>query len=183
MNKISIFMLVTFILLPTIFTKAAVARDYEGLQRLNPASCHGLDGESHAKLPGSWRTYAAFTRSCPLREGADKTAKAFIISVWVEEYYASKPADAPWETFPKPMIVDQQGNKIGELPELYPVDEPRELDVYYGKWKLGWPTELLIDVYNPAVSGDYYYPHIVYNHDTGKYSMKNSEVTYGRRRR
>lgn len=181
MSRLFIFMVAAY--LSTIFTKSAVARDYEGFRKLDPASCYALDGESRGKLPASWRVYAPYTRLCPLREAADKTAKAFIVSVWAEEYYTNKLTDSQLEIFPKPMIVDQRGNKIGELPELYPVDEPRELDVYYGKWKLGWPTELLVDVYNPAVSGDYYHPRIVYNLDRGMYTMKNSGVTYGRRHR
>jgi hypothetical protein len=153
-----------------------------GFEKLNPSNCFKLDDKSRTKLPESWRKYAASTKACPLKPKSANEAKASIVTVWVDDYYTGRSPDAAWENFPKPLIVDQDLNKIGELPELYPVDEPREIDVFIGKWQLGRPREIRVDVYNPAVSGDYFYPPIRYSEKTGKYEMKKGEVTYGRRR-
>jgi hypothetical protein len=134
----------------------------QGLEKLNPANCLKLDEKSRTRLPESWRKYAAFTKYCPIKPQSDK-ANVSIITVWVKDYYDSRSSDAGWETFPKPLIVDRDMNKIGELPELYPVDEPREIDILVGKWQSGIPTEIKVDVFNPAVSGDYFYPPIRFN--------------------
>jgi hypothetical protein len=65
------------------------------------------------------------------------------------------------------------------------MDQPRELDVYFGKWQSGMLTEIRVDVYNPAVTGDYYYAPLIWNKNSGVYEMKSGEKekTYGHRPR
>src|SRR5512135_3703092 len=124
---------------------------YKGFLLLNPDECVPLDKKVVLQLPAEWHKYGDFVKICGLTEKKGQPAKVSIISVWAEEYYDTLPSDAMWEKFPLPLIVDERFRKIGKLPELYPMDQPRELDVYYGKWQSGVPAEIRVDVYNPAV--------------------------------
>ena len=154
---------------------------YKGFTLLNPDECVRLDKKAVLQLPVEWHKYGDFTKICALTQTKGQPAKVSIISVWVEEYYDTVPSDAPWEKFPLPLIVDDHFQKIGKLPEIYPMDQPRELDVYYGKWQSDMPTEIMVDVYNPAVSGNYYYDPLIWNTAKGTYGMKSEEAKYGSR--
>lgn len=151
-------------------------------RKLVPETCFVVDKEAVAQLPPAWQKFSGFIRSCPLKERAEKAAKVSIIAIWVENYYAARPPEAIREEFPKPIIVGQDHRTMGSLPELYPIDEPREADLYYGKWVNGIPQELRMDVSNPAVSGDYHYPPIRFTDASGNYEMKDHWIIYGRRR-
>ncbi|HME42795.1 MAG TPA: hypothetical protein VKF36_06895 [Syntrophorhabdales bacterium] len=166
-----------------LLTSNVHCEGYKGFLKLNPDECVPLDKKIVLQLSAEWHKYADFVKICALTQKKGQPAKGSIISVWVEEYYGTLPSDAMWEKFPLPLIVDDHFQKIGQLPELYPMDQPRELDVYYGKWQLGMPTEIMVDVHNPAVSGDYYYDSLIWNKDRGTYEMKSEGERYGRRKR
>lgn len=166
-----------------LLTPPAHGEGYKGFLKLNPDECAPLEKKVVLQLPAEWHKYAAFVKICDLTQKKGQPAKVSIISVWAEDFYVAQPAGATWREFPRPLIVDDRFRKIGQLPELYPMDQPREPDVYYGKWQSDIPTEIRVDVYNPAVSRDYYYAPLIWNKDKEGYQMKTEERTYGKQRK
>ncbi len=158
-----------------------LANGYRGFKLLNPDECTPLDKKTVMQLPEEWHKYSDCIKICELKRKKSTNARVSIISIWAHDYYKKLPADAPWERFPRPLIVDDRIRKIGELPKLYPFDQPCDLDVYYGRWRSGMPGEIRIDVLNPAVEGDFYYEPLIWNEKTGSYEMKSKEAKYGRR--
>jgi hypothetical protein len=161
----------------------AYGKGYKGFQLLNPDHCVALDKKIVLQLPAEWHKYGDFVKICGLKQEKSQTAKISIISIWVQDYFGTLASNAAWEKFPLPLIVDEGYRQAGHLPELYPMDQPRELDVYVGKWQSGVPTEIRVDVYNPAVTGDYYYAPLVWSKKNEAYEMRSGkkERTYGHR--
>jgi hypothetical protein len=162
------------------------AMEYKGFKLLNPDECVPLDNKLAFQLPAEWHKYADFIKICKLKEKEPTDAKVSIISIWVLEYFNTRfppPARHIWENFPLPLIVDREFKQIGQLPEQYPDDPPRELDIYFGKQQMGIATEIRIDVYNPAVSCDYYYAPLKWSKKDGRYEMKNKEPIDGKRKK
>ena len=81
-----------------------------------------------------------------------------MVSVFTDDYYQHLPADAPWQRFPLPVLLDDTGRCLGRLPHLFPVDPPQELVVRAGQWRRGIPHELRLTVLSPAVGGNYRLP-------------------------
>ena len=133
---------------------------------LNPKHCQALP--SHAVLPADWEKYRAAVRACPL-VGSHGGARVRLLSVFVDEYYRGLPADAPWEAFPRAMIVDAEGRCLSRLAHLFPSEPPSAMRVTLGKWQQGLPTEIRFRVSNPAVSGDYSLPTLTWNPRTQTY--------------
>jgi hypothetical protein len=67
------------------------------------------------------------------------------------------------------------------LPRIYPMDHVVESFVYYGKWKSGFPHEIRVDVFNPTITGNYYFMPLIWNAEVGNYKMKSDEPIYGKR--
>ncbi len=181
------FCFVWILLLCTVLATVLNARG-EGSQDfilLKPNDCVPLDKKVVLQLPNKWRKYAGFVKICGLKRKKADTANVSLISIWVNDYYATLPPNAPSEECPLPLIVDKTYRQIGQLPELYPTDPPRELDVRYGKWNSGMPMEIRIHVYNPAVTGNYDYAPLIWNKSQRLYQMKKSgkEKIYGDRPR
>ncbi|UXH80612.1 hypothetical protein [Roseateles amylovorans] len=124
---------------------------------LTPTSCKPLSAEEGKHMPDAWGPYLGAARRCDLTP-AGGPAQVSLISVFVEDFYRGKPDNAPWENFPKPMLVDRDFRCLGGLRELYPYDQPRELQLRHGLWKAGVPQEIRVQVSNPAVGGDYALP-------------------------
>jgi hypothetical protein len=124
---------------------------------LSPAGCHPLNDAEQARLPASWKPYASSTRRCDLA-APGAAPKVSLVSVFAEDYFRGSPPSAPWEDFPKPLLVDSAWRCVGVLPELYPFDEPRTLTLRYGQWLDGIPQEIRVQVANPALGGDYALP-------------------------
>jgi hypothetical protein len=164
-------------------TSTTYGEGYKGFQLLNPDKCVPLDKKALLQLSAEWQKYGDFVKICGLSQKKGQTAKVSIISVWADEFYEAQSPNPVWEPFPKPIIVDQASREIGRLPEVYPSDPPRWLSVYYGKWKSAIPTELRLDVENPAVEGNYYYGPLVWIENRERYEMKGKEVKYGIRRK
>jgi hypothetical protein len=150
---------------------------YQGFSLLSPDECDPLDKNIVLKLPAEWHKYAGFTRICELKQKKGSPAKVLIISVWAHDYYATLPKGTLWEDLPRPIIVDNTCHQIGMLPEVYPADPPRDLDVYFGRWGSGIPTEIRVDAHNPALDGNYFYAPLRWNKKSGCYEMKSKEVT------
>ena len=166
-----------------LFISVARSESYKGFLKLNPDECVPLDKKVVDQLPADWHKYGDFVKICGLPQKKGQPAKVSIISVWAHDYYATLPAGTLWENLPRPLIVDSSYREIGLLREVYPADPPRDLYVHYGRWEAGLPTEIRVDVHNPAVDGDYFYAPLKWNKKSGRYEMKSKEVTYGIRRR
>jgi len=176
--------LLLFLSMSSVLVSNSYGKGYKGFKLLNPDECSQLDKKVVSQLPVEWHKYADFVKICKLKEKGNTDAKVSIISIWINDYYdTTVPTGAPhiWENFPLTLIVDSNLHIIGKLPEIYPMNDITSPDVYYGKWKSGIPTEIRIDVNNPAVEGDYYYSPLIWDIKSLNYKMKSKEVTYGRR--
>ncbi len=138
--------------------KAKGAEPASGAWRaLAPESCSPLSQTDRARLPANWKPYVDAARRCEL-SAPDGQPQVALISVFTDEYYRGRPADAPWEDFPKPLLVDRDFRCVGGLRELFPSDQPRTLTLRHGLWRDGVPQEIRVQVINPAVGGDYALP-------------------------
>ena len=164
-----------------IVTTNVHANDYPGFLSLNSNKCSSLDKDAVLKLPTEWHKYGDFAKICGLKAKKTKTAKIFIVSIWVLDYYKDKSPEALWEKFPLPIIVKKDFKQIGQLPRIYPMDHVVESFVYYGKWKSGFPHEIRVDVFNPTLTGNYYFRPLIWNNRVGSYEMKSEEPIYGKR--
>jgi hypothetical protein len=172
-----------FLALLVARASSACGNGYPGFSFLDANDCVPLDRKAVLQLPVEWHKYADFTKICGLNQKKGQPAKVSIISIWADDYYETRPSDAVWEKFPPPLIVDQARQRMGQLPELYPTHQASELRVYYGKWQSGMPAEIRIDVYSPAVEGDYYFAPMIWNKDKGFYEMRSKKRMYGIRPR
>ena len=165
-------------------TSASYGNEYKGYIKLNPDECIPMGKEVViSKLPLEWRKYSNFVKICKLQHGMQSPSKISIISVWVKDYFQTLPASSRdiLENFPLPLIFDNEFKNLGKLPEPYPGFDVADPDIYYGEWQLGLPTKILIDIYNPAVDGDYYYAPIKWNKEKNRYELNDLEEKYGRR--
>ncbi len=139
----------------------------EGWVTLDASRCKPVDVA--ATLPDAWSKYRGSTRICPLTRHQSDVAQVSLLSVFVDDYYLGLPKDAPWESFPQPMLVDPSGQCLARLSHLYPSEPPSQLVVRAGGWKQGVPTLLRFDVLNPAVSGNYSLPGLKWDMQTKRY--------------
>ena len=176
--------IILLVVLQVAVASVSSATPYREFTRLNPIECVPADAAILSALPPVWKKYGAFVKICNLKKNG-KESGVSIISVWEQEYFRSiqQAGKTPeLESFPLPVIVDKSLRKIGELPEVYPLDDITSPVIYFGKWRQSIPTEIRVDVKNPAEGGDYYYEPTIYNWVTGRYEMKNRETANGRRR-
>ena len=131
-------------------------------------------------LPAAWHKYQGFIKKCALRKCRDSKTVISLVSVWAHDYLDSKRSNM-WENFPDTIFIDEQFKQVGTIPEVYPMGTVTEQFVYYGKWQGDIPREILIDVSNPAVSGDYYYEPLIWDEKTWKYEMKDRQDKSGPR--
>lgn len=155
---------------------------YPGFVELNPAVCAPIDQQHAEKLPSPWRKYLAFTKICPIRKTPTSKARLFIASVWTEDYLNAKRSNM-WEDFPSSIIVDDHMNILATLPVIFPIEAPTEPSIYFGRWKASLPTEVRVDVYDPTVAGDRYYPPLIWNDKEKRFRMLDKEPKSGHRPR
>lgn len=174
-----------FILL-ALFTNAYASTEpysFNDFKKLQKDHCKPPRQKLLQKLTGEWVGYKKFIKQCDLKKDEALPAAISIVSIWVTEYYESKPISdvASVENFPLPIIVYQDVETVGELPELYPENDVVSPKIYFGKWMENIPTEIRVDVSNPAVEGNYFYPPLLWNDKSRTYEMKSKDVTYGQR--
>lgn len=130
---------------------------------LKPEKCRAMVQSQTEKLPIAWKKYNGFIKACSIfKSGAQEIN---LISIWIQDYFDFKyPKDITpvMEDFPRPILVDQKFNVLGSLPEYYPDDPPRELEIYYYS-KKNTPPDLFVRVHNPGAGGDYSYPPMMWN--------------------
>ncbi|MFY3384425.1 hypothetical protein [Paracidovorax sp. MALMAid1276] len=134
--------------------------------RVLPAQCQPV--ADAAPLPAELEPYRAAVRACPLAR-APQPARVRLLSVFTDDFYKGLPADARWQNFPLPVLVDASGRCIGRLPHLFPVDPPQELTVHAGQWRNGIPHELRLHVLSPAVGGNHPLPSLRWQAPTQSY--------------
>ncbi len=155
---------------------AKASRPASAWRELDPASCRVLQDGELARLPEAWRRYAAVAKRCDLTVPNQPT-RVSLVSVFTLDYYEGKPADAAWEDFPKPLILDQDFRCLGVLREIYPVEQPRELTLRHGQWRDGWPQEIRVRVSNPALGGDYDLPPLRWDAAQQSYRSKGADAS------
>ncbi|GFO60219.1 hypothetical protein GMST_25440 [Geomonas silvestris] len=158
---------------------------YPGFELLQESQCSKADAYLVSTLPTQWQKYALFVKSCELMGKAGSPSGFQIVSVWVDEYFQEKyPRQHPrWEPFPKALILDSHLKVVGTLPVVYPRDDITFPDVFYGRWITNVPTEIRIDVENPAEGGDYYYAALVWDESSHSYRSHGTEAIDGTRPR
>lgn len=140
-------------------------------QRLSDKSCVAYaEAKLKPTLSPAWQPYLAATRVCPLVKKAGDKPEIVLVSVFSDDYYRNKPMDAVWENFPKPIFFNKDGNCVARLPDLYPTEPPRDLEITYGHWKNSIPQEIRTHVLNPAVTGDYDLPKLIWDEKTHQYN-------------
>lgn len=140
---------------------------------LDPMTCQVLTAEQLARLPAVWHRYATVAKGCKL-PAPGRPTRLTLVSIFTEDYYRDRPVDAPWEEFPKPLLLDQDFRCVGVLPEIYPIEQPRELTLRHGQWRDGLPQEIRIHVSNPAIGGDYKLPVLRWDPTLKLYQSKGS---------
>ena len=180
--KSSLFLIIFLMYCALIITSNSLAAGYQGFRELKGKDCVLLSEKDVQRLPSVWYKYKNFIKICPLKNKATSRPSVSIISIWTDDYLNTQ-ATKMWENFPHTMIVDNNLSELGTLPEFFPMGFRTEPIIYYGKWKSGIPTEIRIDVYNPTVSGDYYYSPLTWNDKDKKYNMKDKESKSGKRPR
>jgi hypothetical protein len=157
------------------------ASNYKSFELLNPDECVPLDKKVIAsQLPAEWHKYVDYIKICKLKQKKTSTAKVSIISLWAYDYYETTGESTDLKDLPSPLIVDNNNNKIGELPIIYPGFNIGPPDIHYGKWKSGIPSEILIDdVYNKSDNSYYYYKPIKWNDKSGRYELTGVDKIYG----
>lgn len=94
-------------------------------------------------------------KACPLQARSGQVApEVWLLSIWAEEHLSAHPEIKDWPAFPRPLLVNRQGQCLGVLPELYPFDEPRSLTLSYER-SSGYPKQISVSVENPAMGSHY----------------------------
>ena len=148
---------------------SASATQAAGWITLNDSMCKPI--AASAALPEAWSKYRESTRICSLARNDSQVAQVSLVSVFVDDYYRGLPKDAPWESFPMPMLVDPSGRCLAQLSHLFPSEPPSRLVVQAGGWKNGVPTLLRFNVLNPAVDGNYRLPSMKWDEQTKRYLL------------
>lgn len=154
---------------------SACASQAHDFVTIAPTAC--LPVEQGMGLPADMTPYRAAVRVCNIARKSGPSAavaKVRLLSVFTDDYYKSLPADAPWQNFPLPMLIDETGRCLGRIAHLFPVDPPQELTVSAGRWQRGVPHELRLAVKSPAVGGDATLPSLHWNPRSGGYAAKNT---------
>ncbi|MDK2125763.1 hypothetical protein [Parachitinimonas caeni] len=143
------------------------------MQKLSQNECKPVGESLIRQLPEAWIPYLAHTKACPLAKRGGKAAVT-LVSIFTIEYYEKQPDSAPWENFPRPLLLDRQGKCLGQLAELYPDEQPRELILHYGKWQGALPGLIQVQVKDPTPGGDYRLPDLNWNARQGKYLVADT---------
>lgn len=143
-------------------------------QRLLPDTCVPLVASKlKLDLGAEWLPYQSSTRVCPLVKLRGAKADVVLITISVENYYRDKPVGAKWENFPKPILFNEKGARVGELAELFPGDDVVEMVLTYGHWQGNIPSEIRMHIIDPTVTGDYDLPSLLWSNERQRYLVKD----------
>lgn len=139
-------------------------------QRLLPDSCVPLASlELRITLAAEWRPYLSATRACPLVRQHGVKPDIVLISIFSEDYYRDKPDGSVWESFPKPILFNYKGERVGEFEELFPYDLPSEMILTYGHWHGNIPGEIRMHIIHPGAGGNYDLPTLLWKKEKQRY--------------
>ncbi|RUL76178.1 hypothetical protein [Dyella choica] len=146
---------------------------------LSPAQCAppakaGYDGP----LAAAWGAYKPYVRACPIAASGKAPAKLWLLTVFAQPYLDDHPGETAWPDFPRPLLVTADGHCLARLPELFPFDEPRSLQLSYGPLLDGMPNEIRVHVSNPAAGGDYDLPLLRWVPSQHAYIAQNATDEY-----
>lgn len=139
--------------------------------RLDSSACAPVPQDKSAWVPEGWAPYLAFVKLCGV--GLQQTPGLYLLSIWADDYYKTLPPSAPAVKFPKPLLLSQEGRKIGELPVLFPRDPPRTLEPIFMRWVGNFPYEIKLWLDDPAVLGDRYLPPLLWDTTSGQFVQQS----------
>lgn len=149
------------------------------LSRLSPTQCLEPTKAGYAgSLDENWKAYAPYVRACPLAGPGTVPAKVWLLTIFAQRYQGDHSAKDTWPDFPHPMLIAADGHCLARLPELFPFDPPRTLDLQFGDVTDGVPQVIRVHVSNPAVGGDYDLPALRWNAATHAYVAQNDTDIY-----
>ncbi|WP_354414107.1 hypothetical protein [Variovorax atrisoli] len=137
-------------------------------RKLQPESCTLLEAKDRDRLPAAWTPYLAATRRCELA-APDARPQVALVTIFASAYYEGRPANAPWERFPTPLLVDSEFRCVGGIDQLFPWDQPAMLELRHGLWMDGIPQEIRVHVDTPGVGGSYDLPTLRWNAEQRRY--------------
>jgi len=154
----------------------AIGAQDEAFKTLEPETCFPLQSSKlSVQLSAGWKDYLPSVRVCPLRREPDTDATVYVVSIFVKDYYRDKPALAPWEDFPKPLVVNDKGETVGKLEELYPSEDVGKMILTFGHWRGHLPGEIRMHIRHPGVAGDYDLPTLIWNAEKKRYDKKGED--------
>lgn len=171
-------MLLFFVL---AISSTAYGNEYKGFTKLDPSQCVPLDKEQVVSQSGPMAQISGFHQGVPTETGENRFCTCVDRFHLGSRISGVSTAKCSLARFSIPIIINDQFERIGQLSELYPSDWVTDLKIRYGKWQSDIPTEIRVDVENPAVSGDYYYAPLIWNAKSGRYEMKDVEPKNGKR--
>jgi hypothetical protein len=160
-----------------------LAASANGFISLREGDCKPITETLQSSLPPKWDRYLCCVKVCSVKANDAVAPSLFVVSIWTQQFYHSmSPETAETaEAFPLPLILDKDLKVLGELPEIFPLNDVTSPQMSFGRWSAGKPREIRIDVSSPAVEGDYFYPPMQWDEKKGRYVMRGKGVTYGRR--
>ena len=141
--------------------------------RLDPRACRPLPPAQRNWLGKDWLPFQNFVKSCEVTRG--KATVLYVISIWVDEYYASLPPSLPAVKFPRPIVAGPDGKVLGSLPMNFPRDPPRTLDVTFVRWSDNFPQQIQFWVEDPTVLGNHSVPPIDWDAKRGRFLRRNTK--------
>jgi hypothetical protein len=137
--------------------------------RLDPKQCVPISAGQRRWLSPEWDRFASFVSVCAARRGSARPP-LFVVTLRVLDFDAALPQNAPAPHYPQPLLMLEDGTRVGSLPFLFPDDPPRTLHVSFGKWRNGFPEEIRLYVEDPTVTGSRYLPPLQWNATQKQYA-------------
>ena len=141
-----------------------------GLERLLPDSCVPLaSAKLHIVLGPEWQPYRSATQVCPLGRPGTAKANIHLVTVFPEDYYRDTPAKTRKEVFPKPILLNRKGERVGELAAVFPGEDNRQLLLIYGGWQGDIPGEISARIVHQGAGGGNDLPRLVWDKESRRY--------------
>jgi hypothetical protein len=147
----------------------AQTRKLSDLVRLDPKRCVAIETEKRQWLTPEWQRFLDFVNVCPVRQDSARP-QLFIVTIRVLDFDATLPENAPAPKYPLPLIVLPDGTRVGSLPYPFPDDPPRTLRVSFRNWRDGFPSEIMLYLDDPTVTGSRSMPALKWNAARKQYS-------------
>jgi len=145
----------------------------DDLQKLLPDTCVPLaSSKLKVTLAPEWQPYLSSTRVCPLAKKHGAKPDVVLISVFAEDYYygiRGKPGAYAWNDFPKSLLFNSEGEQVGKVERLFPVDNVSEVVLAYGHWQGNIPGEIRTHIIPRTATGDRDLPALLWSKEKQRY--------------